>query len=72
MQPPEHIGLCATCRHARVIAGARSTFYLCGRSSVDPRFPRYPPLPVLRCAGYEASVGSPTDADPPESPSEPD
>jgi hypothetical protein len=31
----------------------RSTFYLCGLSFVDQRFRKYPPLPVLRCSGYE-------------------
>jgi hypothetical protein len=46
------VGLCATCQYRRIIAGARSTFYLCERSFTDPRFPRYPPLPVNRCEGY--------------------
>lgn len=47
------IGLCATCRHRRTVRAARSVFYLCERSFTDPRFPRYPPLPVKRCEGYE-------------------
>jgi GNAT superfamily N-acetyltransferase len=47
-------GLCASCRHVQVIASARgSTFYLCERSRTDARYPRYPRLPVLTCAGYE-------------------
>ncbi len=47
-------GLCATCRHAREVENSRgSRFLLCERSRTDPRFPRYPPLPVLRCAGHE-------------------
>ncbi|MEZ5102414.1 MAG: hypothetical protein R3C15_21955 [Thermoleophilia bacterium] len=47
-------GLCASCRHVRVIESKRgSRFALCGRSGDDPRFPRYPRLPVLRCPGYE-------------------
>ncbi|MGQ0813615.1 MAG: hypothetical protein ACT4O1_04040 [Gemmatimonadota bacterium] len=29
-----------------------SRFLLCELSKTDPRFPKYPPLPVLRCAGY--------------------
>jgi hypothetical protein len=29
-----------------------SVFILCAVSSVDPRFPKYPPLPVIRCTGY--------------------
>ena len=47
-------GLCGTCRHARVITSGRgSVFFLCRLSEVDPSFPRYPALPVLRCRGYE-------------------
>ena len=29
-------------------------FVLCERSKSDPEFARYPRLPVLQCAGYEA------------------
>ena len=48
------IGLCATCRHARVVHSSRGgTFYLCRLAEIDPRFDKYPRLPVLRCAGYE-------------------
>lgn len=48
------VGLCATCRCARVVeTRTGSRFYLCRRSATDPRFPRYPRLPVLRCAGYD-------------------
>jgi hypothetical protein len=48
-------GLCGTCRHSRLITTARgSVFRLCERSIDDPAFPRYPALPVLRCAGFEA------------------
>ena len=45
-------GLCASCRHARIVQGANSRFWLCQLSASDPRFPRYPRLPVLSCAGY--------------------
>jgi hypothetical protein len=31
-----------------------SRFWLCGRSADDPRFAKYPRLPVLQCAGFEA------------------
>lgn len=52
---PHQIGLCASCRHVQVIETPRgSTFYLCRLSAVNPDFPKYPRLPVLRCAGYEA------------------
>ena len=48
------VGLCAVCRHARLITTARgSVFLLCGRSATEPAYPRYPRLPVLRCAGFE-------------------
>lgn len=51
---PDPIGLCAACRFARIVRTARgSTFYLCRLAESDPRFARYPRLPVLRCAGYE-------------------
>jgi hypothetical protein len=47
-------GICSNCRHAELIRSGRgSTFVLCGLSRTDPRFPKYPPLPVLRCAGYD-------------------
>lgn len=55
-------GLCAMCRHGRVIRNRRgSHFFLCERSRFDPAFPRYPRLPVLRCRGYEASTASRAD-----------
>ena len=48
------IGLCATCQHVQRITSDRgSIFYLCKLSAVDPRFPKYPGLPVLSCSGYE-------------------
>jgi hypothetical protein len=31
-------------------------FWLCRRSATDPRFPRYPRLPMRRCAGYESQM----------------
>ena len=54
MKRSENIGLCATCRHVETIVSARgSTFYLCRLSLTDPRFAKYPTLPVLACEGYE-------------------
>ncbi|MBX7166324.1 MAG: hypothetical protein K1X74_08230 [Pirellulales bacterium] len=51
------VGLCAGCRHARrVETGRGSTFYLCGRSQHDPRYPKYPRLPMLDCAGFERQL----------------
>jgi hypothetical protein len=47
------VGLCIDCRNVRVVESKRgSRFYLCELSEVDPRFPKYPRLPVLRCLGY--------------------
>ena len=51
-EPPP--GLCGFCSHSRVITTARgSVFRLCERSATDPAYPRYPALPMLRCAGFE-------------------
>jgi len=50
------VGLCADCVFARAVTSARgSTFLLCQRSQTDPRFPKYPPLPVRSCPGFESS-----------------
>ncbi|MDZ7360887.1 MAG: hypothetical protein ONB46_09205 [candidate division KSB1 bacterium] len=35
-----------------------STFYLCRLAEGDPRFPKYPRLPVLACEGYLATCPS--------------
>lgn len=54
-------GLCATCGHARSVRSGRgSVFVLCGRAATDRRFRKYPPLPVVRCAGYEPIPAQPT------------
>ncbi|MBI1877608.1 MAG: hypothetical protein HYR94_05150 [Chloroflexi bacterium] len=47
-------GLCAACRHVKVIQSAKGSFFImCGRAKTDPRFSKYPILPVLQCSGYE-------------------
>jgi hypothetical protein len=54
-------GLCDHCRHAREIRSDRgSRFILCERSRADPRFARYPRLPVLTCPGFEPGSPRPT------------
>jgi hypothetical protein len=53
------VGLCATCLQCRRVPSARATFYLCERSFQDSRYRKYPPLPVIRCHGYEAVVEAP-------------
>jgi len=35
-----------------VTSSKGSRFYLCRLSAVDPRFPKYPPIPVLVCSGF--------------------
>lgn len=50
-------GLCATCEHLRVLASRRSAFARCGLADADPRFPRYPALPVVACPGYARQIG---------------
>jgi hypothetical protein len=54
-------GLCNACRHQQVVQTTRgSAFSLCRRSRDEPdRFPRYPRIPVQRCAGYEAATERP-------------
>lgn len=54
MKRPENVGLCATCCHVDTIVSTRgSTFFLCQLALTDPRFAKYPRLPVLDCEGYE-------------------
>lgn len=57
----QEIGLCVTCVHARRVTTPRSTFWLCELSASDPRFERYPRLPVRSCEGWtpagEAGTG---------------
>jgi hypothetical protein len=50
----DRVGLCLTCRHARRVPTPRAIYWLCERSATDPRFEKYPRLPVLECPGYEA------------------
>jgi hypothetical protein len=47
-------GLCRDCQHSRRIESDRgSIFFRCELSLQDPRFPKYPRLPVLQCSGYQ-------------------
>ena len=46
-------GLCDACRHCKPIASARgSVFRLCLLHEHDPRFAKYPRVPVVRCPGF--------------------
>ena len=52
-----HAGLCARCLHVRRTENDRgSVFYRCDYARVDPSYPKYPVLPVLRCAAFVKSV----------------
>ena len=52
------VGLCAVCLQARSTTTARgSTFWRCLRAETDPRFARYPRLPVTACPGFERASG---------------
>jgi hypothetical protein len=54
---PDTVGLCSTCRHSQVIESSKgSVFWLCELSKIDPRFPKYPRLPVLACSGYQRAT----------------
>jgi hypothetical protein len=47
-------GLCDRCVHQTVVRNTRgSSFSLCERSKTDPRYPKYPRVPVGECRGYE-------------------
>jgi len=53
-------GLCRDCQHAKLNETRRGTAYLrCGRSAWDDRLVRYPRLPVIECAGFEARETEP-------------
>ncbi|HEX7573397.1 MAG TPA: hypothetical protein VF514_09900 [Bacteroidota bacterium] len=51
--PRSAAGLCGRCLHAHEVKSAHgSTFIRCGLSAADPRFPKYPRIPVLACTGF--------------------
>jgi len=53
-----NVGLCFNCAHSRTVhSGRGSTFWACELSIVDPGYPKYPGLPVLRCRGYVGRTG---------------
>jgi hypothetical protein len=45
--------LCATCGEMRRVDSAKgSVFLMCKRADTDPRYAKYPPQPIARCAGH--------------------
>ena len=58
MSGGEPAGACADCAWARrVVAKSDSVFLLCARSESDPKFDKYPRLPVVACPGHEPRGG---------------
>ena len=54
------VGLCYQCAWMRRVESQRgSVFYLCGRHRLDRTFRKYPPLPVLRCHGFDPNPEEP-------------
>lgn len=54
-RPGFNPGLCVDCLHMKENRSDRGSIFLyCRKSELDPRFPKYPSLPVVRCGGYEA------------------
>jgi hypothetical protein len=45
--------LCETCKNVREVRTARSRFLLCELSVTNAAYPKYPPQPVLHCAGHQ-------------------
>jgi hypothetical protein len=55
-------GLCASCAHSEIIRSGRgSTFYRCKLSDTDPRFFKYPRLPVIECSGWSEKMPETSD-----------
>jgi hypothetical protein len=52
--------LCRTCAHCKtIVSGKGSRFLLCEVALQDRRFAKYPPQPVLACAGYTVRLAKP-------------
>lgn len=49
-------GLCRRCAHARrIVSGKGSEFWRCAVADSIAGWPKYPPLPVLRCPRFEGT-----------------
>lgn len=63
------VGLCERCAWTQRIENDRgSVFWLCGKAKEDARFPKYPRLPVLACAGFKSTAPPPSSDEVPEPP----
>ena len=60
MATTPHPGLCGTCQHSKRTETKReSVFYRCHLAQTNPVFAKYPPLPVVRCDGYQPTPPAP-------------
>ena len=51
--PRAYRSLCESCSLVRAVVTPKGSRYLlCRLSASDPRFPKYPPQPVVRCEGF--------------------
>ncbi|HBN77913.1 MAG TPA: hypothetical protein DD473_19300 [Planctomycetaceae bacterium] len=51
--------LCEFCLPMKeVISGKGTRFVLCQKSSLEKRFPKYPPQPVIQCDGFDVQDSS--------------
>ena len=51
-------GLCDRCIHQRVVRNTRgSAFSMCLLAKTDPRFAKYPRIPVAACPGFQVGGG---------------
>jgi hypothetical protein len=58
-------GLCGDCVHAQIIQSQRgSIFYLCRLGLKNPRYPKYPRLPVRECDGYRQTESNQPTSEP--------
>jgi len=54
-------GLCKSCRFRAVVRTSRGRdFWRCRRAETDPKFRKYPRIPVEACSGYEPDDGDPS------------
>lgn len=58
-QSEREVGLCFTCRYARLLTSAKgSGFYRCEKAAEDDSLVAYPPLPVTRCRAYSRAASN--------------
>jgi hypothetical protein len=54
----EKSSLCFSCHYGNhIISGKGSSFLQCQKHFENPRYPKYPVLPVFACSGYVYATG---------------